>query len=106
MKDVRSFLRHAGFYHCFIKDFSKIAKPLANLLTKEVTFHFFKEYLVAFTKLKKTLTFAPILHPPVRGKPFELMCDAFDYAVGVVLGQCVDKKPYVIYYASHTLIDT
>ena len=31
------------------------------------------------------------------------MCDASDYAVGVVLGQRVDRKPYVIYYASHTL---
>jgi len=34
------------------------------------------------------------------------MCDALDYATGVVLGQHIDKKSYVIYYASHTLNDT
>ena len=60
---------------------------------------------MAFSKLKETLTSAPILHPPIWGEPFELMCDASDYTVRVVLGQCVDKKPYVIYYASHTLSD-
>ena len=58
-----------------------------------------------FAKLKKALTSAPVLHPPIWGKPFELMCNASDYTVGVVLGQRVDKKPHVIYYASHTLND-
>jgi len=38
VKDVRSFLRHAGFYRSFIKDFSVISKPLCNLLTKENVF--------------------------------------------------------------------
>ncbi|MDD0245744.1 RNase H-like domain-containing protein, partial [Shigella flexneri] len=37
--------------------------------------------------------------------PFELMCDASDYAVGAVLGQRKDKRPYAIYYASRTLND-
>ena len=58
---------------------------------------------MAFSKLKDALTSAPILHPHIWGEPFELMCDASNYAVGVVLGQRVDKKPHVIYYASHTL---
>jgi len=51
------------------------------------------------------LTSAPVLHPPIWGEPFELMCDVSNYAVGVVLGQRVDKKPHVIYYASCTLND-
>ena len=38
VKDIRSFLGHAGFYRRFIKDFSKIAKPLCNLLAKDVNF--------------------------------------------------------------------
>ena len=105
VKNVRSFLGHAGFYRCFIKDFSKIAKPLSNLLAKDVSFHFFEECLVAFTKLKKALTSVHVLHPPIWGESFELMCDASDYAVGVVLGQRVDKKPRGIYYASRTLND-
>ena len=53
--------------------------------------------------LKEALTSAPILHPPIWREPFKLMCDISDYAVGVVLGQRVDSKPHVIYYASHTL---
>jgi len=57
------------------------------------------------TTLKEALTSAPILHPSVWGESFELMCDASNYVVGVVLGQRVDKKPHVIYYASHTLND-
>jgi hypothetical protein len=46
---------------------------------------------------------APIIQPPNWNLPFEIMCDASDYAVGVVLGQRVDKKLNVIYYASKTL---
>jgi len=40
IKDIRSFLGHAGFYRRFIKDFSKIARPLTNLLAKDVPFYF------------------------------------------------------------------
>ena len=86
MNEVRSFLEHAGFYRRFIRDFCKIAWPLTNLLAKEVPFHFSEDCLVAFTKLKEALTSALVLHPPIWGEPFELMCDASDYAVGVVLG--------------------
>jgi len=105
VKEVRSFLGHAGFYRRFIRDFSNIAKSLSNLLAKEVPFHFSRDCLVAFTKLKKALTSALVLHRPIWGELFELMCDASDYAIGVVLGQRVDKNSHVIYYASHTLND-
>jgi len=56
VKEVRSFLRHPGFYRRFIKDFSKIAKPLSNLLAKNVPFHFSDECVEAFSKLQKALT--------------------------------------------------
>ena len=46
------------------------------------------------------------MQPPDWSLPFELMCDASDYAIGTVLGQREDKKPHVIYYASWTLNDT
>ena len=49
------------------------------------------------------LTSAPVIQPPDWSLPFEIICDASDYAVGVVLRQRKDKKPYVIYYASKTL---
>ncbi|CAL8089611.1 unnamed protein product [Prunus armeniaca] len=105
VKGVRSFLGHAGFYRRFIKDFSKITHPLCNLLAKDVVFHFDKDCMNAFNTLKRELTSAPIIMAPDWSLPFELMCDASDYAIGVVLGQRVNKLPHVIYYASRTLND-
>ncbi|CAN6679403.1 unnamed protein product [Malus baccata var. baccata] len=105
VREVRSFLGHAGFYRRFIKDFSKIAQPLCRLLQKEVAFEFIKECTESFNQLKELLTTAPIIVPPDWSLPFELMCDASDYALGAVLGQRKDKRPHVIYYASRTLND-
>ncbi|CAN6573204.1 unnamed protein product [Malus baccata var. baccata] len=105
VRKVRSFLGHAGFYRRFIKDFSKISQPLCRLLQKDVTFNFDDECEKAFNHLKEKLTSAPIIVPPDWSLPFELMCDASDYALGAVLGQRRDKKPHVIYYASRTLND-
>ncbi|CAN6707346.1 unnamed protein product [Malus baccata var. baccata] len=89
----------------FIKDFSKVAQPLCRLLQKEVAFEFTKECTESFKQLKELLTTAPIIVPPDWSLPFELMCDASDYALGAVLGQRKDKRPHVIYYASRTLND-
>ncbi|KAI5343406.1 hypothetical protein L3X38_011282 [Prunus dulcis] len=105
VKGVRSFLGHAGFYRRFIKDFSKITHPLCNLLAKNVVFHFDKDCMNAFNTLKRELTSAPIIIAPDWSLPFELMCDAFDYAIGAVLGQRLNKLPHVMYYASRTLKD-
>ncbi|XP_048611651.1 uncharacterized protein LOC125585956 [Brassica napus] len=105
VKDIRSFLGHAGFYRRFIKDFSLITRPLTRLLCKEATFSFDVECLQAFKKLKGELVSAPIVQPPDWDFPFEIMCDASDYAVGAVLGQKKDGKTHVIYYASQTLND-
>ncbi|CAM8906093.1 unnamed protein product [Rhodiola kirilowii] len=102
-KGVRSFLGHAGFYRRFIKDFSKIAKPLTRLLCNNMDFNFDEGCLEAFEKLKKNLVSAPIVQPPKWDLPFELMCDASDYAIGAVLGQRVEKKLHVIYYVSKVL---
>ncbi|CAL9024924.1 unnamed protein product, partial [Prunus brigantina] len=105
VKGVRSFLGHAGFYRRFIKDFSKITRPLCNLLAKDVVFHFDKDCVNAFNILKRELTSAPIIMAPDWSLPFELMCDASDYVIGAVLGQRVNKLAHVIYYASRTLND-
>ncbi|KAM1611396.1 hypothetical protein ACFX1Z_000183 [Malus domestica] len=91
VREVHSFLDHAGFYRRFIKDFSKIAQPLCCLLQKEVAFEFNKESETAFKTLKDMLTSAPIIMPPDWSLPFELMCDASDYAIGAVLGQRRNK---------------
>jgi hypothetical protein len=63
IKGIRSFLGHASFYRWFIKDFSYIARPLTNLLDKDVSFEF-DEALKAFETLKKALTSALIIQPP------------------------------------------
>ncbi|CAL9021092.1 unnamed protein product [Prunus brigantina] len=65
VKEVRSFLGHAGFYRHFIKDFSKIARPLCNLLAKDMDFAFDQDCENAFNALKKMLTTAPIIIPPI-----------------------------------------
>ena len=86
IREIRSFLGHVGFYRRFIKDFSKTARPLTNLLSKDVPFNFNDECLKAFNFLKKDLTSDPIIQPPDWTQQFELMCDASDYVVSAVLG--------------------
>ncbi|XP_071926192.1 uncharacterized protein [Coffea arabica] len=64
VKGIRSFFGSVGFYRRFIKDFSNIAKPLCELLAKDVPFHFNDECLFAFNRLKKELISAPIIASP------------------------------------------
>ena len=87
VKGVRSFLGHARFYRRFIRDFSKIVKLLCNLLMKGAPFNFFNDCLQAFELLKEKLITAPIIVVPDLSLLFEVMCDASDYTLGVVLGQ-------------------
>lgn len=103
VKDVRSFLGHAGFYRRFIHNFSAISRPLCNLLLKDSKFESSDSCQKAIKKLIEMLTSAPIMQPLDWTLSFEIMCDASDYAVGAFLGQRKDKKPHVIHYASSTL---
>nr|GEY29104.1 reverse transcriptase domain-containing protein [Tanacetum cinerariifolium] len=105
VKGVRSFLGHAGFYRRFIQDFSKIARPVTHLLKKETPFVFSKECVDAFDTLKKKLTEAPILVVPDWNLPYELMCDATDFAIGAVLGQRKTKHFQPIHYARKTMTE-
>ncbi|KAL1564077.1 hypothetical protein AAHA92_06480 [Salvia divinorum] len=102
-KEIRGFLGHAGFYRRFIKDFAKIAQPLTRLLQNKVDFDFDQSCKDAFQLLKQKLVTAPIIRSPDWNLPFEIMCDASDFSVGAVLGQKIDGKNYVIFYASNTL---
>jgi hypothetical protein len=86
-----------------LKTSLKISRPLTNLLQKDIPFVFDDDCVEAFETLKKALISTPIVQPPDWNLPFEIMCDASDHDVGVVLGQRVDKKLNVIYYASKTL---
>ncbi|XP_019229480.1 PREDICTED: uncharacterized protein LOC109210514 [Nicotiana attenuata] len=90
VKGVGSFLGHVGFY---------------RLLEKDVTFNFDDACLKEFEELKKKLVAAPIIVALDWSLPFELMCDASDHAIGIVLGQRKDNVFYSIYNASKTLDD-
>ncbi|XP_070009350.1 uncharacterized protein [Nicotiana sylvestris] len=103
VKAIISFLGHAGFYRRFIKDLFKITNPLYKLLEKDHPFVFSDDCRVAFEELKQKLVTTPIIVAPNWEQPFELMCDASDYAVGAVLGQRKEKLMHPIYYVSRTL---
>jgi len=98
-------LRPVGFYRRFTKKFSKIFKPLCDLLAKDVPFDFTPSCLAAFERLNTEVTSAPIIRPPDLNLLFEAMCNAFDYMIGVVPGQRVDRLLHIICYASKTLND-
>ena len=95
-KDVRSFLGFTGYYRTFIENFTKIASPLFNLLTKDCEFKWDPDCQSAFETLKTRISEAPIL----RGKnwkfPFHISTDASYIALGAVFGQN-DLVPYAIY---------
>ncbi|GJS95567.1 reverse transcriptase domain-containing protein [Tanacetum coccineum] len=105
VKGIRSFLGHADFYRRFIKDFSKISRLMTHLLEKNTPFIFSDECIQAFETLKKKLTEAPILIAPDWDLPFELMCDASDFAIGAVLGKRHEKHFRPIHYASKTMTE-
>ncbi|XP_052204012.1 uncharacterized protein LOC127809288, partial [Diospyros lotus] len=69
----------------------------------DVPFEWTSSCQTSFERLRNALISAPIIQPPDWSLPFELMCDASDYAIGAVLGQRKDKKPYVIYYAKFNI---
>nr|GFB60066.1 reverse transcriptase domain-containing protein [Tanacetum cinerariifolium] len=99
VKGIHSFLGHA--------DFSKISRSMTHLLEKNSPFIFSNECIQAFKTLKDKLTEAPILIAPNWDQPFELMCDASDYAVGAVLGQRIEKHFRPIHYEfDFKVIDT
>ena len=91
IKGIRSFFGPAGFYRRFIKDFSKIARPLCRLLEKDAKFNFDESCQYSFEEIKSRLVEAPIMAKPDWNKEFEIMYDANDYVMGVISGQKADS---------------
>jgi hypothetical protein len=96
---IRSFLGLAGYYRCFIPDFSRIAKPMTERLKKGAKFSWDQKYEDAFHTLRAHLTTAPVLAQPYVSKSFDIYCDASGIGLGCVLMQ--DNR--VIAYASRAL---
>jgi hypothetical protein len=86
-KDVRSFLGFTGFYRYFIKDYSKIARPLIDLTKKNLRFIWTEKQQLAFEHLKTLMCAKPVLRQPDYHKTFTLSTDASGYGVGAVLAQ-------------------
>ena len=94
VKGVREFLGYAGFYRRFINDFSKLAKPLCELLVKDAKFVWDDRRQQSFEELNQFFTTTPIVRALNWQLPFEVMCDNSDFAIGAFLGQREDGKPY------------
>jgi hypothetical protein len=97
--EIRSFLGLAGYYRQFIKDSSKIAKPMMKLLEKNKAFEWTMECQASFEELRKHLTSAPVLVLPYLTKKFDIYCDASRQRLGCVLMQ----EGQVVCYASRQL---
>uniref|UniRef100_A0A2S2NNZ3 RNA-directed DNA polymerase n=1 Tax=Schizaphis graminum TaxID=13262 RepID=A0A2S2NNZ3_SCHGA len=102
-KKVKSFLGLSGYYRRFVPGYGRIAKPLTTLLKKDVIFKWTDLCQEAFDTLKKILTTEPLLQYPDFTRPFNLTCDASNYAIGCVLSQGPIGADPPIAYASRTL---
>ncbi|RVW59149.1 Retrovirus-related Pol polyprotein from transposon opus [Vitis vinifera] len=89
--------------HIISKKGIEVEKAKVELIIKLPSPTTIKKCQKSFEQLKQFLTTAPIVTASNWQLPFEVMCDASDFAIGAVLGQRDDGKPYVIYYASKTL---
>ncbi|GKC44394.1 reverse transcriptase domain-containing protein [Tanacetum coccineum] len=78
----------------------KVSGSGIEILVKDAPFNFSEECIKAFDTLKREMTQAPIMIKLDWSLPFEIMCDASDYAVGAILGQRIDKHFKPIHYAS------
>ena len=99
VSEIWSFLGLAGYYRCFIEGFSKIAKPMTELLKKDKKFVWTEDCERSFNGLKIRLTSAPVLTLPDIYNSFDVYCDTFRKGLGCVLMQ--DGK--VVAYASRQL---
>ena len=104
VKGVRSFLDLANFYRRFIQDYAQVARPLNNLLKKDVLFKWKEAQQYVFDMLKEKFTTAPVLAYPDNNCQFCLECDAFNYATGAVLSILKEDKWHPVSYHSHSML--
>jgi len=92
LKEVQSFLGFANFYRRFIQDYSRVARPLAELTKKDNPWNWTSEAEKAFEGLKKRFTTAPILSHFDPTRPVIIETDASDFAIGAILSQRDEEK--------------
>src|SRR6266446_3044974 len=107
VKDVQSFIGFMDFYQRFIRNFSKIARPLHVLTQKLKDWSWGAAEQQAFDVLKSAITSAPTLTFPSKSSPFCLECDASNFAMGAVLSQQQeDGLFHLIGFMSKSFSDT
>ena len=104
MKDVQKFLGLANYYRRFVKDFTKIAKPLYEMMRKETKWNWEERQQKVFEKLKERFTTEPVLVTPDLDREMRVEADASDFATGgVLLMKCKDEKWRPVAYISKSL---
>ena len=103
VRQVRSFLGLGNYYRRFVKDYSKIVKPLTDLTKKGKVFQWSKDCQEAFLEIKEVLTGADLMAYPMAEGEFILDTDACDVSIGCVLSQVQEGTEKVIAYSSRTL---
>jgi hypothetical protein len=99
VSDIRSFLGLVGYYRSFIEGFSKISKPMIELLEKSKTFEWTPRREASFQEFKKRLTMVLVFTMPDMEKPFSIYYDASDQG----LGYAIMQDGHVVAYASRQL---
>jgi len=107
VKDIRKFLGLANYYRRFIKDFTRVARPINMLTRKDVKWQWGVEQQKAFNKLKRVFTTKPVLAAPDLDKEFRVEADVSNYATGGVLSmKCSDEIWRPVTFISKSLSDT
>jgi hypothetical protein len=99
--ELRQWMGLANFLHKYTKDYAGLIQPMSSLLNKDVTWEWRPEHHDAFDAVKKSLASAPVLMLPDTSRPFHVMCDASDVAIGCTLMQFDDEsRERVVSYQS------
>ncbi|KAG3195861.1 hypothetical protein PC128_g8146 [Phytophthora cactorum] len=103
-KDLRKWLGLANYLHKYSADYAEMARPLSNLLKKDTPWCWEAGHDEAFQAVKESLLRAPILALPDPDRPFSVVCDASDFAIGcVLLQEDADGRERVIAFESRQL---
>jgi hypothetical protein len=103
VRDIRAFIRLAGYYRLHVPNFAGLAKPLTTLTKKDVPFVWTQECQQVFNELKRILSTEPLLVYPDFSQPFIVACDASTKAIGAVLSQRRNGEEHPVAYASRQL---
>ncbi|GMF22647.1 unnamed protein product [Phytophthora fragariaefolia] len=86
-KKLRQWLGLANYLHKYTKDYAGLIQPISSLLKKDVAWDRRPEHQDAFDAVKKRIASAPVLMLPDTSRPFHVVCDASDFAIGYALMQ-------------------